>query len=80
MNGGRMRGDLEFLTSPPIEGRASLSSGAAATAWFLAAEMRKIGLEPVADGGFLQPFDLVPVRLLLVILDGWFKVWLKGVT
>ena len=58
-----MRGDLEFLTSPPIEGRASLSSGAAATAWFLAAEMRKIGLEPAADGGFLQPFDLVPVRL-----------------
>ncbi len=58
-----MRGDLEFLTSPPIEGRASLSHAANATAWFLAAEMRKIGLQPAADSGFLQRFDLVPSRL-----------------
>jgi Peptidase family M28 len=59
----RMRADLEFLCSPPLEGRASLSRGADAAAWFLAAEMRKIGLQPVADGGFLQRFDLVPLRL-----------------
>lgn len=59
----RMRADLEFLCSPPIEGRASLSRGADATAWFLAAEMRKIGLHPAVDRGFLQRFDVVPTRL-----------------
>jgi len=59
----RLRADLEFLCSPPIEGRASLSQGADAAAWFLASEMRKIGLQPAADGGFLQRFDVVPLRL-----------------
>ena len=59
----RMRADLEFLCSPPIEGRASLSRGAEASAWFLASEMRKIGLQPAADAGFLQRFDVVPLRL-----------------
>ena len=63
VNRERMRADLEFLCSPPIEGRASLSRGAAAAAWFLAAEMRKIGLQPTVDNGFLQRFDLVPLRL-----------------
>jgi hypothetical protein len=43
------RRDPEFLCSPPIEGRASLSRGADATAWFLAAEMRKIGLLPASN-------------------------------
>jgi hypothetical protein len=42
----RMRADLEFQCSPPLEGRASLSRGADAAAWFLATEMRKAGLEP----------------------------------
>jgi Peptidase family M28/PA domain len=59
----RMRGDLEFLCAPPVEGRASLSRGADAAAWYLAAEMRKIGLQPAADGGYRQRFDLVPLRL-----------------
>jgi len=59
----RMRADLDFLCSPAIEGRASLTRGAEAAAWFLSTEMRKIGLQPAADGGFLQRFDLVPLRL-----------------
>jgi hypothetical protein len=59
----RMRADLEILCSPRLEGRASLSQGAEEAASFLAAEMRKIGLQPVADGGFRQRFDLVPLRL-----------------
>lgn len=63
VNRERMRADVEFLCSPPIEGRASLSRGADATAWFLAAEMRKIGLQPAVDRGFLQRFDVVPLRL-----------------
>jgi hypothetical protein len=63
VNPERMRADLEFLCSPPIEGRASLSRGADASAWFLAAEMRKIGLQPAVGTGFLQRFDVVPLRL-----------------
>ena len=63
VNRERMRADLEFLCSPPMEGRASLSRGADASAWFLATEMRKIGLQPTVDNGFLQRFDLVPLRL-----------------
>jgi hypothetical protein len=59
----RMRADLEFLCSPPLEGRASLSRGADATAWFLAAEMRKAGLAPANGSSYLQRFDIVPVRL-----------------
>lgn len=58
----RLRADLEFLTSTPVEGRVSLSRGADTAAWFLATEMRKIGLQPTVDGGFLQPFEVVPVR------------------
>lgn len=59
----RMRADLDFLCSPPLEGRASLSHGAEAAAWYLATEMRKIGLRPPASDGYLQPFDLVPIHV-----------------
>jgi hypothetical protein len=59
----RMRADLEFLTSPPVDGRASLTQGAYAAAWFLATELRKAGAEPGNGDSFLQRFDLVPVRL-----------------
>jgi hypothetical protein len=58
-----MRADLEFLCSPPLEGRASLSRGADAAAWFIAAEMRKAGLAPADGSSYLQRFDLVPLRL-----------------
>jgi hypothetical protein len=59
----RMRADLEFLCAPPLEGRVSLSRGADAAAWFLATEMKKIGLEAPDGESFLQRFDLVPIRL-----------------
>ncbi len=59
----RMRADLDFLCSPPIEGRASLSRGAEASAWFIASEMRKIGLQPAGTSGFLQRFGVVPLRV-----------------
>lgn len=58
-----MRADLEFLTSPPVDGRASLTQGADAAAWFLATEMRKAGLLPAAGASYLQRFDLAGVRL-----------------
>lgn len=59
----RMRADLEFLCSAPIEGRASLSRGADVTAQFLASEMAKAGLVPPDANSRLQAFDLVPLRL-----------------
>lgn len=58
-----MRADLEFLTSPPVDGRASLTQGADAAAWFLAAELRKAGLQPGDGASYLQRFNLVPLRL-----------------
>ena len=59
----RMRADLEFLTSPPADGRASLTQGADAAAWFLAAELRKAGLQPADGSSYLQRFDLAAVKL-----------------
>jgi hypothetical protein len=59
----RLRADLDFLASPPLEGRASLTQGANAAAWFLATELRKAGVQPANGDSYLQPFDLVPLRL-----------------
>ena len=58
-----MRADLEFLASPPADGRASLTQGADAAAWFLATELRKAGVQPGDGSSYLQRFDLVPLRL-----------------
>ena len=59
----RLRADLDFLASPPLEGRASLTQGAHAAAWFLATELRKAGLQPANGASYLQPFDLLLLRL-----------------
>lgn len=59
----RMRADLTFLTSPPLTGRASLSPGADAAAWFLATELRKAGAQPADGTSYLQRFDLTPLSL-----------------
>ena len=80
----RMRADLDFLCSPPLEGRASLSRGADAAAWFLATEMKKIGLQPTVENGFLQRFDVVPLALdrsqssIEIIGDGEEKTFPAG--
>ncbi len=58
-----MRADLEYLTSPPLEGRASLTRGADAAARFLATELRKAGTRPGHGDTYLQPFDVVPLQL-----------------
>lgn len=59
----RLRADLEVLASAPLQGRASLTPGAAAAAKHLAAELAKAGLRPVEGDSYLQPFDLRPLRL-----------------
>lgn len=63
INRQRLRADLEFLTSAPLEGRASLTPGAAAAARFIADELAKAGLRPASGESHLQPFDLQPLRL-----------------
>ena len=59
----RLRADLEFLTSAPLEGRASLTPGAEAAARFIAGELTKSGLRPANNDSYLQPFDLQRLRL-----------------
>jgi hypothetical protein len=59
----RLRADLEFLTSAPLAGRASLTPGAEAAARFIAGELAKSGLRPASGDAYLQPFDLQPLRL-----------------
>lgn len=59
----RMRADLEVLCSPSLAGRASLSDGADETARFLAKQMADAGLRSPDGAGYLQRFDLVPIRL-----------------
>src|SRR5688572_10556603 len=51
----RLRADLEFLTSARLEGRASLTPGAAAAARFIAAELGKAGVRPASGDSYLQP-------------------------
>jgi hypothetical protein len=59
----RLRADLDHLCSPALAGRASLTPGAEAAARFIAGEMEKVGLTPAGGTGFLQPFDVVPIRV-----------------
>jgi hypothetical protein len=59
----RLRADLAVLTSPRLEGRASLTPGAAAAARFIADEFEKAGLRPANGDAYLQPFDLQQLRL-----------------
>ena len=57
-NERRIRADLEYLCSPALEGRVSLSPSADLAARYIAAEFRKAGLAPVR-GEFLYSFPLV---------------------
>lgn len=59
----RLRADIEFLSSAPLEGRVSLGRGADVSAQFLASEMAKAGLQAQDGRSRLQPFDVVPLRL-----------------
>ncbi len=50
-----MRGNLSFLASDALEGRATPSRGLDIAAEFIAAQFRRAGLEPVAkDGSYFQ--------------------------
>ena len=57
-----LRADLTFLASDALQGRMSLQTGDDAAIQWIASEFAKAGLSPAAEGGFLQPVDLIEYR------------------
>lgn len=57
-----LRADLTFVASDALEGRMSLENGDAVAIQWIASEFAKAGLEPAANGSFLQPVELVEYR------------------
>jgi Zn-dependent M28 family amino/carboxypeptidase len=49
-----MRGHLSFIASDELEGRATPSRGLDLAAEYIAAQFRRAGLEPLADGTYFQ--------------------------
>jgi hypothetical protein len=63
INETRLRADLTFLTSPPLNGRLSLERGSDVAVHWIASEFAKAGLKPPLDGAsYLQPVPLVEFR------------------
>lgn len=60
---GRLKADIGFLASAPLEGRRSLERGAEVAAEFIAAEFAKAGLHPAGGDGFFQRFELIEYRM-----------------
>lgn len=58
----RLRADLTFLTSEPLNGRLSLERGADVSAQWLISEFAKAGLQPAAGSSYLQPVPLIEFR------------------
>lgn len=53
-----LRGDLSFIASDALEGRATPSRGLDIAAEYIAAQFRRAGLEPVGDQGYFQTAPL----------------------
>ena len=58
----RLRADLTFLTSAPLNGRLSLERGSDVAIQWIASEFAKAGLKAPVEGGYLQPVPLVEYR------------------
>jgi hypothetical protein len=57
-----LRANLTFVASDALEGRMSLENGDAVAIQWIASEFAKAGLEPAANGSFLQPVELIEYR------------------
>ncbi len=57
-----LRADLTFLASDALEGRMSLQTGDAVAIQWIASEFAKAGLQPAANGSFLEPVELIEYR------------------
>jgi len=57
-----LRADLTLLASDALLGRMSLQTGDEVAIQWIASEFAKAGLQPAANGSFLQPVDLIEYR------------------
>ena len=57
-----LRADLTFLASDALEGRMSLQTGDEAAIQWIASELAKAGLQPAANGSYLEPVELIEYR------------------
>jgi hypothetical protein len=57
-----LRADLTFVASDALQGRMSLQPGDDVTIQWIASEFAKAGLQPAANGSFLQPVELIEYR------------------
>ena len=62
LNARRLRADLTFLTSEPLKGRLSLERGSEVAIHWIVSEFTKAGLQPAANGSYLQPVPLIEFR------------------
>jgi hypothetical protein len=58
----RLKKDVTFLASPACEGRGPATQGLKKAGDYLAAEFKKIGLEPAFKGEYFQPFAIAAAR------------------
>jgi hypothetical protein len=57
-----LRADLTFVASDAMQGRMSLQPGDDVAIQWIASEFAKAGLQPAANGSFLQPVELIEYR------------------
>jgi hypothetical protein len=57
-----LRGDLSFISSDLLEGRNTPSRGLDIAAEYIAAQFRRVGLEPAGDDGFFQTAHLATLE------------------
>ena len=57
-----LRADLTFLASDALQGRMSLQPGDETAMQWIASEFAKAGLQPAANGSYLQPVPLIEYR------------------
>ena len=62
LNERRLRADLTFLTAEPLKGRLSLERGSEVALHWIVSEFTKAGLQPAANGSYLQPVPLIEFR------------------
>src|SRR5690242_10349732 len=57
-----LRADLTFLASDALQGRMSLQTGDDVAIQWIASEFAKAGLQPAANGSYLQTVELMEYR------------------
>lgn len=57
-----LRADVSFLSSDALEGRATPSRGLDIAAEYIAAQFRRVGLEPAGDDGYFQTAPYIQMK------------------